>query len=69
MESFHEHLNEQFYSAHPNIYVFYGNSSARGNEKYMKMRNLDPETVLRKMEKGRIECHIERIRNSILMEN
>jgi hypothetical protein len=35
MESFHEHLNKQFYSAHPNINIFIdANSNVRENEKF-----------------------------------
>jgi hypothetical protein len=46
-ESFHSHYNEQFYSHHPNIYIFIDVIKKIQATTYVKMRSLDMPAAVR----------------------
>ena len=54
-ESFHAHFNEQFYSAHPCIFVFLDNLLKIQTTTYIKVRCLEIPAVMRRSEKEKID--------------
>jgi hypothetical protein len=59
-ESFHSHYNEQFYSHHPNIYIFIDVIKKIQATTYVKMRSLDMSAAVRKQEKEKMDFVIEK---------
>jgi len=59
-ESFHSHYNEQFYSHHPNIYIFIDVIKKIQATTYVKMRSLDMPAAVRKQEKEKMDFVIEK---------
>jgi hypothetical protein len=50
-ESYHAHLNEQFYSPHPTIFVFIDVVQKLQSVSYMKMRGNDTQALTRRTER------------------
>ncbi|XP_071176290.1 uncharacterized protein [Mytilus edulis] len=59
-ESFHSHYNEQFYSHHPNIYVFMDVIKKIQAVTYVKMRTLDMPASVRKPDKEKTDFVIDK---------
>ena len=55
LESFHAHLNEQFYTCHPSIFVFVDVLLQLQTTSYIKMRTLYIKAPVRKNEKEKNE--------------
>jgi hypothetical protein len=53
-ESFHAHFNEQFYSAHPTIFIFTDVLRKVQTATYIKMRSMDNQAPIRRIEKDKI---------------
>jgi hypothetical protein len=53
-ESFHAHFNEQFYSAHPTIFIFIDVLQKVQAATYIKMRSMDNQAPIRRIEKDKI---------------
>ena len=53
-ESFHAHFNEQFYSAHPTICIFTDVLRKIQAATYIKMRSMDNQVHMRRIEKDNI---------------
>ncbi|CAC5397336.1 unnamed protein product [Mytilus coruscus] len=58
-ESFHAHLNEQFYASHPNIFVFVDVLLKLQTTSYIKMRTLTVKAPVRKYEKEKMNFLLE----------
>jgi len=53
-ESFHAHFNEQFYSAHPTIFIFTDVLRKVQAATYIKMRSMDNQAPICRIEKDKI---------------
>jgi hypothetical protein len=58
-ESFHAHLNEQFYACHPSIFVFVDVLLQLQTTSYIKMRTLSIKALVRKNEKEEMDFVVE----------
>ena len=58
-ESFHAHFNEQFYSAHPTICIFTGVLRKVQTATYIKMRSMDNQALIRRIENDQISFLME----------
>jgi hypothetical protein len=58
-ESFHSHFNDQFYSAHPCIYVLIGVLKQIQTTTYIKIRGLDNPATVRRTEKEKLAFSLE----------
>ena len=52
--SFHSHYNEQFYTAHPSIYIFIDVIKQIQSTTYIKIHGLDTPAILRRSEKKKV---------------
>jgi hypothetical protein len=52
--SFHSHYNEQFYTAHPSIYIFIDVIKQIQSTTYIKIRDLDTPATLTRSEKEKV---------------
>ena len=64
-ESFRSHYNEQFYSHHPNIYIFIDVIKEIQATTCLKMRSLDMPAAVRKEEKEKMDFVIEKYQLSV----
>jgi hypothetical protein len=60
--SFHSHFNDQFYSAHPCIYVFIDVLKQIQTTTYIKIRGLDNPATFRRTEKEKLAFSSEQYR-------
>jgi hypothetical protein len=58
-ESFHTHLNEQFYTCHPSIFVFVDVLLQLQTTSYIKMRTLSIKATVRKNEREKMDFVVE----------
>ena len=58
-ECFHSHFNDQFYSAHPCIYVFIDVLKQIQTTTYIKIRGLDNPATVRRTEKEKLAFSLE----------
>ena len=59
-ESFHSHYNEQFYSHHPNVFIFVDVIKKIQATTYVKMRTLGMPAAVRKPEKEKMDFVLDR---------
>ncbi|KAJ8304917.1 hypothetical protein KUTeg_018500 [Tegillarca granosa] len=59
-EAFHSHFNGQFYTSHPNIFVFLDVLKQIQTTTYVKMRSLNNEALVRRAETERLRYSIDK---------
>ena len=59
-EAFHSHFNQQFYAAHPSIFVFMDVLLKLQTVTYIKIRGLDAPANMRRAEKNKMEFLLEK---------